>query len=69
MRVKIKLARRHPQDFMYFGRFTISYQDQELDLNEKETCDLKNAGPKHWFKFSVLSSKKKAGKRVNQEDK
>lgn len=60
MKVKIKLSRRHPHGVMSFGRYMVTNQEQELELNESEIKDLKNDGPKHWF--SVVEIKAEENK-------
>lgn len=49
---------------MNFGRYVVTYQEQEIELNESEKKDLNNAGPKHWFIVSKVVTKKKATKKV-----
>jgi len=51
MKIKIELKKRHPRGYMFFGRHTITTESQEIELNKEEIEDLKNDGPKTWFKF------------------
>lgn len=63
MKVNIKLARRHPQRAMAFGRYMITEASQELELNDAEIKDLQNDGPKYWFEFSEVKDEVKAPKK------
>jgi hypothetical protein len=63
MKVKIKLNKRHPNNFMYFGNHTITYVEQELELNKEEQLLLETAGPKHWFAVSKIEEPKKVTKK------
>ncbi len=70
MFVKIKLSRKHPNNAMNFGRHTVTYQEQEVELNEGEIKDLENEGPKHWFiveKVEAEKPVKKVAKKVSKK--
>jgi hypothetical protein len=67
MKIKIKLSRKHPNDAMAFGRFTVTPHDQEIELNDAEVKDLKSAGPKHWFTVSKAEAKKEEPKKETKK--
>jgi hypothetical protein len=70
MKVKIKLSKRHPNNFMYFGKHIITYQDQTLELSKEEQALLETTGPKHWFAISKIEAPKKEIKNeVKKESK
>ena len=69
MKVKMKLSRKHPNDFMNFGRFVITPHDQDLELNDAEVKDLESTGPKHWFIVSKAEVKKETKKKVIKKGK
>ena len=71
MKVLIKLSRKHPHNAMSFGRYMITNQDQEIELNDAEVKDLENDGPKYWFTVSKAEEKpkKKVTKKVSKKVK
>jgi LAS superfamily LD-carboxypeptidase LdcB len=76
MKVRIKLSRKHPHNAMSFGRYMVTYQEQEIELNDAEIKDLKNEGPKYWFIVEKVEDEKpvkkvakKASKKVSKKAK
>lgn len=56
---------------MSFGRYMVTNQDQEIELNDAEVKDLENDGPKYWFTVSKAEEKpkKKVTKKVSKKVK
>jgi LAS superfamily LD-carboxypeptidase LdcB len=54
----------------------VTYQEQEIELNDAEIKDLKNEGPKYWFIVEKVEDEKpvkkvakKASKKVSKKAK
>ena len=62
MKVSIKLSKRHPNKAMRFGRFIVTLESQDVELNDAEVKDLENEGPKFWFSVKKLEEKEKPKK-------
>ena len=67
MKIIIKLNKRHPLNYMYFGRHTITYQPQTIVLNKEEEKLLDTDGPKAWFSVEHYAEERTPVKKVTKK--
>ncbi len=67
MKLKLKLRRKHPNNFTFFGDHVVTPHAQEFDLSETEVKLLETTGPKHWIE--VYEEKKEEPKKKQSKKK